>query len=56
MKKKWLSLVIGLVIVSLLSVPVPVSAQGGNTYSSGFQVQNLETGMPAEVDLSLIHI
>lgn len=51
MKKSWMSLLIGLVIVALLAMPMPASAQGGNTYSSGFQVQNLESGMVADIDL-----
>lgn len=40
-----------LFLFSMLASPSNVNAQGGNTYSSGFQVQNLETGMDAELDL-----
>lgn len=51
MDKRIVSIIFVLVIVFSLTFPTAVNAQGGNTYSSGFQVQNLETDKSAEIDL-----
>lgn len=46
---KRLYLLLGIVLLLAMALPAAVSAQGSITYTSGFQVQNLDTSNPASI-------
>jgi hypothetical protein len=50
MKRLYLGFIIALVVA--LAVPLAASAQGGITYDSGFQVQNLNTSEQATIEIT----